>query len=145
MVGSLKVIYLLTARDFEHCSPNRPSTPGTKIGSTGCPPIRLWRCKRKKSKVLPPSPVPLLTLTAGNGKFHCAIAQAMAWYFPAGLRIGNGLQKACVLTSVRRCVVNRAQFVLPPLVESWRGAKTVSPWAWLRGFLSRWNPPVFIW
>src|SRR5690625_5817408 len=77
MVGSLKVIYLLTARDFEHCSPNRPSTPGTKIGSTGCPPIRLWRCKRKKSKVLPPSPVPLLTLTAGNGKFHCAIAQAI--------------------------------------------------------------------
>src|SRR5690625_2141104 len=107
MVGSLKVIYLLTARDFEHCPPNRPVKPVTKIGSTGCPPIRLWQCKRKKSKVLPPSPVPLLTLTAGNGKFHCAIAPAMALCSPAGLQIGNGLKKPCVLTSTRRCVVNR--------------------------------------
>src|SRR5690625_7529768 len=95
MVGSLKVIYLLTARDFEHCSPNRPLKPVTKIGSTGCPPIRLWRCKRKKLKAPHLSPVPLRTLTAGNGKFHCAIAPAMALCSPAGLRseerrVGNG-------------------------------------------------------
>src|SRR5690606_24851826 len=116
-----------------------------KIGNIGCPVTPRSPYKQTKKALQIRTLVRPHMMRVGNGKFRCKIVPATVSFFPLSLLIVIMRKKHYAKIYMRRCAVIPDLFVLLPAAVSWGGARTVSAWGWLSGFLSRLNLPLFTW